>query len=134
MDSYLWDTTLGLLLASYSLDSLAQQGGGRRDYSQVQITNTVVRGHIHLLEGSGGNIGVSAGPDGLLIVDTQFLPLAEKIDAALAQLNSGTLQYVVNTHVHGDHTGGNPHFGKKAKIIAPAPRLFDAVYNSLTQK
>lgn len=111
---------LSLVLASYCLNSLAQQGGARRDYSQIQITNTVVRGNIHLLEGSGGNIGVSAGPDGLLIVDTQSLPLAEKIDAALAQLNAGSLQYVVNTHVHGDHTGGNPYFGKKARIIAHA--------------
>lgn len=111
---------LSLLVAISATEALAQQAGGRRDYSQVQITNTVVRGNIHLLEGSGGNIGVSAGPDGLLIVDTQFLPLAEKIDTALAQLNSGTLQFVVNTHVHGDHTGGNPYFGKKAKIIAHA--------------
>ncbi len=108
--------TSAFLLAAFSV--AAQQGGGRRDYSQVEITNTPVAGNIYLLEGSGGNIGVSAGPDGLLIVDTQFLPLAEKIDAALAKLGSGELRYVVNTHVHGDHTGGNPYFGKKAKIIA----------------
>jgi cyclase len=112
--------TLAVLLP---LAATAQQGGGRRDFSQVEITNTVVAGNIHLLEGSGGNIGVSTGPDGLLIVDTQFLPLAEKIDAALAKLNSGSLQYVINTHVHADHTGGNAHFGKKARIIAHANLL-----------
>ena len=98
------------LLPAMAFSVAAQQGGGRPDYSKIQITNTVV----------SGNIGVSAGPDGLLIVDTQFLPLAEKIDAALAKLGSGELKYVVNTHVHGDHTGGNPYFGKKAKIIAHA--------------
>lgn len=108
------------LLLGTAFSIAAQQGGGRRDYSQVEITNTPVAGNIYLLEGSGGNIGVSAGPDGLLIVDTQFLPLAEKIDAALAKLGSGELKYVINTHVHGDHTGGNPYFGKKAKIIAHA--------------
>lgn len=109
--------TLSLLLGS-AIPMAAQQGGGRRDFSQVEITNTPVAGNIHLLEGSGGNIGISAGPDGLLMVDTQFLPLAEKIDAALAKLGSGELKYVVNTHLHGDHTGGNPYFGKKARILA----------------
>lgn len=109
--------TLLLLLGS-AIPMAAQQGGSRTDYSKVEITNTVVRANIHLFEGAGGNIGVSAGPDGLLIVDTQFLPLAEKIDAALAGLGSGELKYVVNTHLHGDHTGGNPHFGKKARILA----------------
>lgn len=104
------------LWAAFSV--AAQQGGGRPDYSKIEITNTVVSGNVHLFEGAGGNIGVSTGPDGLLIVDTQFLPLAEKIDAALTKLGSGELRYVVNTHVHGDHTGGNPYFGKKAKIIA----------------
>jgi cyclase len=74
-----------------------------------------------MLEGSGGNIGVSAGPDGLLIVDDQFLPLAQKIDAALQKLEAGApLKFVLNTHWHGDHTGGNPFFGRKASIIAHA--------------
>lgn len=94
------------------------QQRGQRDFSNVEITSTPVAGHIHLLEGSGGNTGVSVGPDGLLIVDTQFLPLADKIEAALAQLGSGNVQYVINTHVHGDHVGGNAHFGKNARILA----------------
>ena len=63
---------------------------------------------------------MSAGPDGILIVDDEFLPLAEKIDAALAKLSPNKLEYVINTHVHGDHVGGNAYFGKKAKIIASA--------------
>ncbi len=92
----------------------------RQDFSKVEIKETPVAGSIHLLEGSGGNIGVSAGPDGILIVDDEFLPLAEKIDAALGKLSDKPLQYVVNTHIHGDHVGGNPYFGKKAKIIAQA--------------
>jgi len=77
-----------------------------------------VAGNIHYLEGSGGNIGVSVGPDGVLIVDDQYLPLAEKINATLGSLDSGDLKFVLNTHHHGDHTGGNPYFGKMATIIA----------------
>jgi cyclase len=95
-------------------------GQGRMDYSKVEIKETPVAGNIHILQGAGGNIGVSAGPDGLLIVDDEFLPLAEKIDAALGKLSDLPLQYVVNTHIHGDHVGGNRYFGRKARIIATA--------------
>ncbi|MEW6159146.1 MAG: MBL fold metallo-hydrolase [Verrucomicrobiota bacterium] len=103
-----------LCLLAISATLLAQQ----RDFSSVEIKATHVAGNVHMLEGQGGNIGVSVGPDGLLIVDDQFLPLAPKIDAALAKLDKGALKFVLNTHWHGDHTGGNPHFGRKAHIIA----------------
>jgi cyclase len=88
------------------------------DYSKVEIKTTHVSGNIYMLEGAGGNIGVSVGPDGVLIVDDQFLPLAPKIEAALAKLHTNAPKFLLNTHWHGDHTGGNPHFGKKASIIA----------------
>ena len=93
---------------------------GRQDFSKVEIKESAIAGNVHLLEGAGGNIGASAGPDGILIVDDEFLPLAEKIDAELGKLSDKPLVYVINTHIHGDHTGGNPYFGKKAKIIASA--------------
>jgi glyoxylase-like metal-dependent hydrolase (beta-lactamase superfamily II) len=93
---------------------------GRQDFSKVEIKESAIAGNVHLLEGAGGNIGASAGPDGILIVDDEFLPLAEKIDAELGKLSDKPLEYVINTHIHGDHTGGNPYFGKKAKIIASA--------------
>jgi len=105
-------------LLAITFTANAQQG--RQDFSKVEIKDTAVAGNVHLLEGAGGNIGASAGPDGILIVDDEFLPLAEKIDAALGKLSDKPLQYVINTHIHGDHTGGNPYFGKKAKIIASA--------------
>lgn len=111
---------LTLFSLAATMAARAQQGGGRRDYSQIEITNTLVAGNIYLLEGSGGNIGVSAGSDGLLIVDDQFLPLAPKIEAALAKLGTNGLRYIINTHVHSDHTGGNAYFGKRATIIAHA--------------
>lgn len=71
-----------------------------------------------MLEGAGGNIGVSVGPDGILIVDDQFAPLADKIKAALRTLGDGKLKFVLNTHYHGDHTGANAAFGPEALIIA----------------
>jgi len=109
-----------LLLSVAFAASAQQQGQGRPDLSKIEIKDTPVAGNIHLLEGSGGNSSVSAGPDGTLIVDDEFLPLAEKIDAALGKLSDKPVQYVINTHIHGDHIGGNPYFGKKARIIASA--------------
>jgi glyoxylase-like metal-dependent hydrolase (beta-lactamase superfamily II) len=82
------------------------------------IKATHVAGSVHMLEGRGGNIAVSAGEDGLLIVDNQFADLAPQIEAKLAELGKGDLKFVLNTHLHSDHTGGNAHFGKKATIVA----------------
>ncbi len=89
-----------------------------QDFSKVEIKATKVAGNVYMLEGSGGNIGVSVGPDGILIVDDQFAPLADKIKAALKTLGEGKLKFVLNTHWHGDHTGGNAVFGPEAPIIA----------------
>lgn len=93
-------------------------GTQQQDFSKVEIKATNVRGNVYMLEGQGGNIGVCVGDDGILIVDSQFAPLADKIRAALKQLNSGNLKFLLNTHWHGDHTGGNPIFGKEMTIIA----------------
>jgi glyoxylase-like metal-dependent hydrolase (beta-lactamase superfamily II) len=92
----------------------------QQDFSNVEIKATQVRGNVYMLEGRGGNIGVSVGEDGILIVDDQYAPLSEKIRAALSKLNNGPLKFVLNTHWHGDHTGGNPFFGKEATIVAHA--------------
>jgi glyoxylase-like metal-dependent hydrolase (beta-lactamase superfamily II) len=89
-----------------------------QDFSKVEIKATKVAGNVYMLEGSGGNIGVSVGPDGILIVDDQFAPLADKIKATLKTLGDGKLKFVLNTHYHGDHTDGNVAFGPEALIIA----------------
>jgi glyoxylase-like metal-dependent hydrolase (beta-lactamase superfamily II) len=106
----------------YALGALAfftmAFAAAQQDLSKVEIKATAVAGNVHMLEGAGGNIGVSAGPDGVLIVDDQFAPLAEKIRASLKSINPGALRFVLNTHWHGDHTGGNAFFSKEATIIA----------------
>jgi cyclase len=93
---------------------------GNQDFSQVQIKVTHVSGGIYMLQGQGGNIAASVGDDGIAIVDDQFAPLAEKIRAAVKGI-TGTdkpVRFVINTHYHGDHTGGNPNFSETSTIIA----------------
>lgn len=105
-----------LAIAIISLTSLHQAQA--QDFSKVEIKATKVAGNVYMLQGSGGNIGVSVGPDGILIVDDQFAPLADKIKATLKTLGDGKLKFVLNTHYHGDHTDGNVAFGPEALIIA----------------
>src|SRR4051812_4056068 len=105
----------GMVLAVLAaMPAMAQQ----QDFSKVEIKAIPAAGNVYMLLGSGGNIGVSAGEDGVLIVDDQFAPLADKIKAALQSINPGKLKFVLNTHYHGDHTGSNAVFGPEAPIIA----------------
>jgi glyoxylase-like metal-dependent hydrolase (beta-lactamase superfamily II) len=92
---------------------------GAPDFSKVEIKATQVAKDFYTLEGQGGTIGVLVGPDGVFMVDTQFAPLSDKIAAAIGKLTPRKVRWVVNTHVHGDHTGGNENFGRMgAQIIA----------------
>ena len=91
----------------------------QRDYSKVQITSTKLSDTVYMLVGRGGNIGASIGEDGVMIIDDQFAPLAEKIQAKLDELGgAGAPSFVLNTHHHGDHTGGNAIFGRDGVILA----------------
>jgi glyoxylase-like metal-dependent hydrolase (beta-lactamase superfamily II) len=96
----------------------AVSASAQTDFSKVEMKATKVAGNVWMLEGAGGNIGVSVGDDGLLIVDDQFAPLADKIRAALKGIADKKLHFILNTHWHGDHTGGNVAFGPEATIIA----------------
>lgn len=88
-------------------------------FDKVNIKTTPLSEHIYMLEGSGGNIGVSVGTDGVFIIDTQFAPLTPKILAAIKKLSDKPIKMVTNTHHHGDHTGGNENLGNLgATIIA----------------
>ena len=94
--------------------ALAAQG---RDFSQVEITAHHVAGGVYYLEGAGGNIGLSVGSDGVVMIDDQFAPLTDKIVAAIRELSDADIRFVINTHVHGDHTGGNENLGRMGVLI-----------------
>ncbi len=81
-----------------------------RDFSSVTVTPHHVQGNFHYLEGAGGNIGILVGDDGVLMVDDQFAPLSEKIVEAIGTVSSEPIRFLVNTHIHGDHNGGNENF------------------------
>lgn len=101
---------VALLLAT---TAQAQQ----QDFSQVQIKTNKLADNLYYLEGSGGNIGVSIGDDGVFLIDDQYAPLSEKIIAAIKALSDKPIRFVFNTHHHGDHTGGNQNMGKTGAVI-----------------
>ena len=106
--------SLVLFLSSLALASsvFAQQ-----DFSSVEIIPHHVAGSVYYLEGRGGNIGLSIGEDGIIMIDDQFAPLTEKIVAAIRSLSNGEIRFLINTHVHGDHTGGNENLGNMGVLI-----------------
>ena len=87
------------------------------DFSKVQIKTNKISSNFYTLDGQGGTIGLLVGPDGVFMVDTQFAPLHDKIMAAIRQITNAPVKFVVNTHVHGDHTGGDEGMGKEGAII-----------------
>src|SRR5271157_870240 len=106
-------TALLALLACLCVRASAQ---GPPDFSKVQIKTTKITDNFYTLEGQGGpligTIGILTGPDGVFMVDAQFAPLTEKIVAAIRQVTDKPIRFMVNTHLHPDHTGGNANFGK----------------------
>ncbi len=105
-------------LITFALCLCASVAVAQQDFSKVEIKVHKVAGSVYMLEGAGGNIGVSVGDDGIVIVDDQFAPLAEKIKAALKGITDKPVRFVINTHYHGDHTGGNAIFQETSPIIA----------------
>ncbi len=101
-----------LILASLAVPVWAQQ-----DFSAVEIETIQVSGNVYMLVGAGGNIGLSVGDDGAFVIDDQYAPLSDKIMAAIAELTDADVKFLVNTHYHGDHTGGNEAFGAAGAII-----------------
>src|ERR1044072_2414877 len=127
------------LLLFVSLLFVVSASAQQTDLSKVQMKATKVAGNMYMLEGAGGNIGVSVGDDGLLIFDDQFAPLADKIRATLKGIADKKLHFILNTHWHNDHTGGNVAFGPEATIIAHdnvrkrlSTEQKSAVFNSTT--
>jgi cyclase len=103
-----------------------------QDFSQAQVKTNKVTSSFYTLDGAGGTIGVFTGPDGVLMVDSQYAVLTDKIVAAIKQISDGRIRFLIDTHVHGDHTGGNVNFGKlgvtilareplRSRLITPNP-------------
>lgn len=121
--------TRPLILAASILALSALMWTGRTtaqqnvDWDAVAITPHHVAGSVHYLEGQGGNIGLSVGADGVIMVDDQFAPLTDKILAAIRQLSQGDIRFLINTHVHGDHTGGNENIGRMGIAILAHDRV-----------
>ena len=111
---------LALALMTISAVAKAQ---GEPDFSKVEIKTTKVADNFYTLEGQGGMIGILVGSDGVFMVDSQFAPLTEKIVAAVKQVTNQPIRFMVNTHVHPDHTGGNENLGKMGVIIISRDEL-----------
>lgn len=95
----------------------------------VKIESIKVTDQIYMLMGSGGNIGLLVGQDGTFLIDDQFAPLTEKITAAITSVGGDTPKFLINTHYHGDHTGGNENFGKKGTLIFSHDNVRDRLLN-----
>ncbi|VWX58529.1 MBL fold metallo-hydrolase [Sphingorhabdus sp. 109] len=109
-----------LLLATSSLTLSAcnQSNAQETDrFATVEIKAEPLAEGVAVLYGAGGNIGISYGPDGTVLIDDQFAPLTPKIQAAIAELGAEPVTYLINTHWHGDHSGGNENFGKAGALI-----------------
>ncbi|MEE8149477.1 MAG: MBL fold metallo-hydrolase, partial [candidate division Zixibacteria bacterium] len=107
--------TAVLILTSFSTASA-------QDFDKIQITSVKITDNIFMLQGAGGNIGLSFGSDGIFIIDDKFAPLHEKLIAVIDELTKGKVSesantFLLNTHFHGDHTGGNELLGKTGAVI-----------------
>ena len=103
-----------LILAAFLLPGSVS---AQQDFSNVEVTAHHITGSYYYIEGRGGNIGLSVGEDGVVMIDDQFAPLTDKIVAAIRELSDGEIRFVINTHVHGDHTGGNENLGRMGILI-----------------
>src|SRR5260221_8461137 len=88
-----------------------------QDFSETEVKAQKLAEGVHMLTGAGGNIGVSSGPDGVFIIDDQYAPLTDRIKAAVAAISDKPIRFVMNTHWHGDHTGGNANLGSGGVLI-----------------
>ena len=112
---------LGLPAVLLTVATRAQRGDV--DWDAVEIAAHHVRGTVHYVSGRGGHVGLSVGDDGVIMVDDQFAPLSDRILAAIRGISNGDIRFLINTHVHGDHVGGNENFGRMGVLIVAQDRV-----------
>jgi len=123
-------SSLALVLATAAVSAMPLAFGQQnRDWNAIQITPHRVADNLYFLEGSGGNIGLLIGDDGIIMIDDQFAPLSEKIHTAIREISDLPIRFLINTHIHGDHTGGNANFGAMGIPIVAR----DSVYVRLVE-
>ncbi len=105
------------LAAALAVLTFATSAAAQDIPDSVRVRSERVAGNVWVLMGRGGNIGVLAGPDGVVMVDDEYAPLTDRIRAAVAAIDRGPIRFLLNTHWHGDHTGGNENFGKAGVVI-----------------
>jgi len=105
------------IAGSIALCAAAAAAHAQQDFDAVEMTVHPVAGNVSYIEGSGGNIGVFAGDDGVFLIDDQYAPLTDKIVAAVRTISGEPIRFLVNTHMHPDHTGGNENFGRMGTMI-----------------
>ena len=108
----------GLLLCLFlSVRIASAQEGAQRDFSKIEVKTLKINDSLYMLSGAGGNVGVDVGEDGVAIVDSDFKQMSEKIDAAIKKITDKPLRYLIDTHWHLDHAGGNAYFHKQGAIV-----------------
>jgi cyclase len=112
-----------LALAALTVMELSAAAQAWQDFSNAEIKTTQIGSNLYVLEGAGVNMAVLAGPDGILVVDSQYPPMTQKAVTAVRQISNGPVRFLINTHLHGDHTGGNQAFGNMGAIILARPEL-----------
>jgi glyoxylase-like metal-dependent hydrolase (beta-lactamase superfamily II) len=110
-------TLLGGVIVALAVSVGAPAARAQQDFSQVEIKTEKVAEGVYMMTGSGGNLGLAVGPDAVFLVDDQYAPLTPKIRAAIAAITDKPVRFVVNTHWHGDHTGGNENFAEAGALI-----------------
>lgn len=119
---------IGCCLSASAALSFAAQA--QQDFSNVEVVVHQVAGNVHYLQGAGGNAGVLVGDDGVLMVDDQFAPLSDKLVAAIRTLSDGPIRFIINTHIHGDHNGGNENFAAMGVPIMAHDNVRNRMVNS----
>ena len=107
----------GALILAAGSASLPAEASAQGRFDNVEIVAHHVAGSVYYLAGQGGNIGLSVGEDGIVMIDDQFAPLTDKIVAAVRGISDAEIRFLINTHVHGDHTGGNENLGRMGVLI-----------------